>query len=314
MKRFLLSVVMLSVVVASGQAAPSGIPAKLEVANGKTANAFLQSLKDGTLTFQTQQAATSTTAPASKIKSLTFFLKYDAESVEQSFNNADYSDVIATLGSLLEPYWEFMSISNNLQTAFGMLVQSHLENGDFTQVQRAGEILLENSSPRLFLQGQVYTALAALSDTNTFAIAEKLCGEVDSEAAGLYLKACIERAKGNPAAASQIVTDIIADHGNDMDWMPVSELLSAHLYLDAGMTNYAVSAAMQVQHIYMGASRVAQDAAKFNAALNIDVEAARKTENAPKKVTKAAEEEEEQDSSTDTETTEEEEQDSSTEE
>ncbi len=277
MKRLLFSLVVLFAAAASGQVAQSGTPARLEVVNGKVVKAFLQSMEDGILTFQQSKSTRNVPAPADKIRSLTFYPKYDSVAVEHSFNEGDYSSVITTLGPVMEPYWDYMAISNNLQAAFGMLVKSHLREEDYAKVQSASEVLVESSNPDLVVQGQVYAALVALSNTTTNGVvasnslvrAEALLGEVDSEVAGLYLQACIERAKGAPQEASKIVAELIANHGNDLDWMPQSELLSAYLYLDQGITNSAANCARQVQSIY-GGSNIARDAEKFRATLPVE--------------------------------------------
>ncbi len=274
MKRLLLSLVVLSATAISGQAVQSGTPAEIEVANGKKVKGFLQSLENDILTFHPNRSSKEYPAPVDKIKGLTFFPKYDAFAVEQSFNTGEYSDVIITLGPMMKPYWEYMAISNNLQSVFGMLVKSHLANEDFDQVQRAAEVLMESKLPNLLAQGQIYSALVALSATTTnglvttngLAMAEKMRDEVESEAAGLYLQACIERAKGEPRKAIWTICGIISDHGNDMDWMPASEWLAANLYLDDGMTNSAANCARQVQSIYAG-SNIAIDAEKLRKTL-----------------------------------------------
>ncbi len=273
MKRLLFSLAVLSTAAAFGQVAQSGTPAQIEVAGGKKAKGFLQSLENGILTFQQVKSSRNIPAPVDKIDRLVFYPRYDAVAAEHSFNEGEYSTVIEILDSVMEPYWDYMSISNNMQAAFGMLVKAHLANGNFDQVERASDVLMEGSPPML-LEGQVYAALVALSDTTTngvattngLAVAEKLRGEVASEAAGLYLQACIEQAKGEPNKASRIVAEIVASHGNDLDWMPQTELLSAILYLDAGMTNSAVGTARQVQSIYAG-SNIARDAEKLVAKL-----------------------------------------------
>ncbi len=273
MKRLLFSLAVFSTATAFGQVAQSGTPAQINVVGGKTTMGFLQSLENGTLTFQQRKSSRNIPAPVSKIDGLIFYPKYDAVAIEHSFKEGEYSTVIDILDPVMEPYWDYMSISNNMQDSFGMLVEAHLASGNFDKVQRAADVLLEGS-PGLLLEGQVYAALVALSDTTTngvvttngLAVAEKLRGEVDSEAAGLYLQARIEQAKGEPTKASKIVAEIVAFHGNDLDWMPQTELLSAILYLDAGMTNSAVGAARQVQSIYAG-SNIARDAEKLAAKL-----------------------------------------------
>ena len=75
----------------------------------------------------------------------------------------------------------------------------------------------------------------------------------------LYLQACIERARGNPKAAFLLVNQIISEHANDLRWMPQSELLNVHLYMDTGLTNSAIQTARQVKNIYRN-SNIAVDA------------------------------------------------------
>lgn len=275
MKRVFLSLIILSATAISGRAIQSGTPAEIEVATGKKVKGFLQSLENDILTFHPARSSKEYPAPVDKIKGLTFFPKYDAIAAEQSFNAGEYSDVIITLGPVMRPYWEYMAISNNLQAAFSMLVKSHLANEDFDQVQRAAEVLMESHLPDLLAQGQVYSALVEISATTTnglvttngLAMAEKIRDELESEVAGLYLQACIERAKGEPRKAIWTICGVISDHGNDMDWMPASELLAANLYLDDGMTNSAANCARQVQSIYAG-SNIASDAEKLRKILS----------------------------------------------
>ncbi len=100
-------------------------------------------------------------------------------------------------------------------------------------------------------------------------MAETFRSEVESEAAGLYLQACIERAKGETRLAIWTLCGVIADYGNDLDWMPPSELLAARLYLDDGMTNSAANTARQVESIY-GGSNVASEAQKFKDSLPVE--------------------------------------------
>ena len=83
-----------------------------------------------------------------------------------------------------------------------------------------------------------------------------------SEAAKLYLLACVQRVQNEPKKAIQTVTSIIAEHGNDVEWLAPSELLSAQIYLDMAMTNSAVNTARQVMNMYAG-TYVSGDAARF---------------------------------------------------
>ena len=103
--------------------------------------------------------------------------------------------------------------------------------------------------------------------TGDIATAEKIDLELPSETAKLYLKAAILRAKKQPQAAIKVAVDVIADHGNDLDWMPANELLCAKLYLDMGMTNSAVQTARQVEHLYAG-THISADAKKMHELLD----------------------------------------------
>jgi len=278
MKRMLLSFMVMMVVAASGQ--QSGTPARIAIKNGKIVNGFLQGLENGKLTFQVNKSTRDIPAPIDKIKSLTFFPKktqYDPIAVEQLFQTGDYAGVISLLDPVMKPYIDYMSISNNMLSAYTMLVTAHRKQKDFDQVRRAGEILRSSDIPDLVLQGQTYTIFAELSnvttnglvETNSLVKAEKMCNEMKSEAAKLYMQARIEQAKGNPKAGMKLVCKVIAEHGNNMDWMPSSELLSAYLYFDMGLTNSVLGTAGQVESIYAG-SNISKDAE----GLRVKVEAA----------------------------------------
>jgi len=287
MKRISISLVVLAATSALAQepAAQSGTPARLEAINGKQAKVFLQRLEEGNLTFQAYRSTRDITVGIPKIKSLTFFPKYDAEAVQASFNAGDYPAVIATLGPLMEPYWDYMLIDNNLRDAFCILMAAHRENGDFPKVRQAAGLLMESGDPALVLRGQVNTALAALA-AGDLQTTEKIRTEVPSEAAGLYLQASIERANQQPKAALKTISVIIADHANAVEWLGPSELLCAYLYLDMigtspGITtNSALNTARQVKNMYTG-SHVAADARKLWVSLGGEaVEAAAAEEKA----------------------------------
>ena len=275
MKRLLIATAALALAGAvqgqkkkPAQVPQSGQPAVLEAGNGKKARVFLQSLENGTLVFEPYKSTKEISVPAGKVKYLEFVLKYDAAGVSKAFAGGDYAAVVATLGPLLEPYAPYMVIDNNLRDAFAMLMEAYRENGELPKARKAAEVLMESGNPALVLRGQVVLALAAIAEKE-FQTAEKIQAQVSSEAAGLYLKASIERAKGEPKAAIQTAIDIIADHGNDLDWMPPAELLCAQLYLDMGMTNSAAHTARQVEHIYAG-THISADAARLRAPLKMD--------------------------------------------
>lgn len=267
MKRMLLGLWMFAAMGAMGAPEQSGVPARLEAINGKKARVFLQRLEDGKLTFQAYKSNKDVTVEAAKIKSLTFFAKYDAESVVADFNAGDYAATIATLDPLLEPYWDYMVVDNTLREAFCMLMDAHRKTGDFPPVLKAAALLLASGDPGLMERGRISTALAALADGD-LETAEKIRKEMVSEAAGLYLQASIERANQQPRTAIQTVSVIIAEHANAVEWLGPSELLCAYLYMDMvgnapGITtNSARTTARQVKNIYAGSSEAA-DAQKL---------------------------------------------------
>jgi len=273
MKRLLISLAALATVCAAqGQkqkAEPQpGTPAVLEAINGKKARVFLQRMENAKLVFQPYKSTREISVEATKVKRLEFILKYDAEGVSQAFIAGDYAGVVATLEPLLKSYAPYMVVENNLRDAFAMLMKAYRENGDLPKARKAAGLLLQSGDPALVQRGQVVMALAAIAEGD-FATAEKIQSEVPSEAAGLYLKASLEQAKGDPKTAIKTVVGIIAEHGNDMDWLPPAELLCARLYLDMGMTNSAAHTARQVENIYAG-THISADAHRLREPLEVD--------------------------------------------
>jgi len=298
MKRIWIGLAALAAMgtMAQEQATQSGTPALLEAANGKKARVFLQRLEDGKLTFQPYKSTKDYTVPATKVNRLTFYPKYDAEAVEQQFNSGDYSAVISSIGSMMEPFWEYMVVDNNLRDAFCMLMDAHRKLGEFSEVRKAANILQETDDPKLVQRGQVNVALTAIAD-HDLETAKKIRDEVASEAAGLYLQASIERAEQRPTDAIKTVSGIIIDHANDVEWLGPSELLCAYLYVDmlgtnsVITTNSALHTARQVKNMYRG-THVAADAEKLWTSLGgADLEAAVAAERAEWKAKEKADRE-----------------------
>lgn len=271
MKRIIVSLITLSavVVLAQQEVTQSGIPAKLEAANGKKINVFLQSIAGESLTFQPFKSTKNITVPTSKINSLEFFPKYDAEEVNAAFIRGDFSAVKQVLEPLMSDYFDYMAIENNMRESFVVLYNSYRFSGDYDNAEKYASILLTLGDEELEMKGKAGLALIAI-EKKDLETAEKYRAELaeKSEAAGLYLQAAIERANGEPKQAIQTVTIIIKDHSNDLDWLPASELLSAYCYLDLTgtnsviSTNSAMNTARQVKNIYAGTA-VAADAAKL---------------------------------------------------
>lgn len=251
MKRVILGISLLASLSAIAQQTQPGTPAQLEVSNGKSANVFLQRIEGNTLMFQSVGSARNMPAPVGQIASLTFFPKYDAIGLERSFADADYEEVVLQYGRALAPYWAYMSISNNVQMDLLRLTRSYLKTGELEKVIEAANTLQASRHEPIRLQGQSFALQVALA-TNDVAAAEAVYASVESEPAKLFLGACIERAKQQPREAIKLLTQLIAEHGNELDWMPAAELLCAELYLDMEYTNSAVATARQVSRIYRG--------------------------------------------------------------
>mgnify|MGYP001827072146 CR=1 FL=1 len=282
MKRIIVSLIMFSTVAAMAQneVVQSGTPAVLEAPNGKKIRVFLQKLDGDNLTFQAYKSTKDITVPASKIKSLEFFAKYDAESVEMTYNQGDYDDTLSVLEPLMEDYLEYMPIQNNMRNVLAMFYDAYLRKDDFSNVRKLADILMACGDASFEVQAKVGLALAALAEED-FATAEQIRSELESPTASLYLEAVIERSQGNPKEALKTVADLIAEHGNDLEWLPDSELLAAYCYLDMTgtnsviTTNSAMYSARQVKNIYNG-SPVAADAEKLWISLGGDVVEAEK--------------------------------------
>jgi len=247
----------------------SGTPAMLEAANGKKMKVFLQTLENESLTFQLFKSPKNMTVPCAKIKSLKFFSKYDEAAVEASFNGGDYTAVCSVLDPLMVDFEQYMPIENNLYSVFVLHLKAHLGLEEYDKVRISADAMIANTFDyRQAMKGRVYKALAAIAEGD-FETAEKQRADIESKAALLYLKACTQRAQGQPKEAIQTVVNIIAEHGNDVEWLGPGELLSAHLYLDLALTNSALNTARQVKNMYAG-SNIGGEGAKLYAQLGGD--------------------------------------------
>ena len=75
---------------------------------------------------------------------------------------------------------------------------------------------------------------------------------VKTPAEKLYVQAVAERSDGKPKQAIQTVAKVITLHADESDWLAKSELLSAELYLELGLTNAADVTARQVDILHQG--------------------------------------------------------------
>jgi len=292
----------------AAEKAPTGIAAQLTVATGKTIPVRLQALENGKVTFKA--GSKEMTVPANKISRFEFSLNKEEfdfftgnkiisdEAVKEIFNTPDlgkreklgmifkqvlenvaadynagnYAEVVSAIAPYLTERTPYMQVENNLQETFLILMDSYRELGNFSQVKACTVPLLKSNDEHLILKAQVNNAMAAISEAD-FQTAEEIRGQIENEAAALYLEAWIKRAQGNPKEAIQVVTTVIAEHANEVEWTAPSELLSAYLYMDmistndVGITtNSAINTARQVKNIY-GGTAVAADAHKLWASI-----------------------------------------------
>jgi len=269
MKRFVLCCLLS--VAASGVVAQevAGVPAKLETANGKVVNSLLQGCSNGLLTFRLHRGKKEFTVPVSKVRKLTFVTKFDRARAKEAFDAADYGAAISVLEPALLPLKEYMVVDNDLRPAYRMLMLSYYGVGDFEKLNDAVKVVEGMNVPDYRTEAKVCSALVALAKDDV-AAAEEIRSELEksSPAAALYIKACTLRKKAAYRDAIWTATEVLAEHGNDLLWMPPTELLCARLYLDMGMTNSASLTARQVKHIYTG-TRIAVEAKRMRDQLGI---------------------------------------------
>lgn len=261
-----------TVLVVYGQEQP-GVPAKMTAVNGREFPVFLQGVDGDRIVFQLYKRPTNQNAPMKAIAKIEFVAQVDTAAAEQLFSTGDYTGMILKLKSELKPsvddYWDFMVVENNLQDVFVMLMKAYLRSGDIASANKAAGILLQNTDPSVQAQAESISLLAALGE-GRIEDAEALLAQIESAPGRLYMGASIERAKGNIDAAFQLTNQLIRDFGNDLGWMPQTELLNARLYLESGMTNSAMYTARQVMNIYKN-SDVGNDAAQLHSELVLEL-------------------------------------------
>ena len=244
--------IMVSVLFSSGVFASKNAPAVLQTKDGKALRVFLLSQQDGVLILRLEKGTSSKTVALDTVAMLKLPNgKLDPDSVQTLFNQAEYDQVIGLLDPILTPYGDFISVTNNLQSMFGVLMEAYYWNEDYVAAGKAAANLLGTQEKELHLKAQVIGALAGLGQGNTSA-AEAIQKQIQNPAAALYVRAEIERAQGNPREAIQTAVELIATHVNDLNWMPSTELLCAELYLEMEMTNSARATARQTEKIYVG--------------------------------------------------------------
>lgn len=263
MKRFLTSAVAFAALVSMGLAQDQpGVPARMQIVGlPKPLPVFLQRVEDGRFYFQRYRQNKDIAGPINKIAHLEFIEKFDLDGARELYRNGEFELLVSKMETEMKPsldeYWPYMRIDNNFQDVFCMLTHVYLELGEYDKATKAAAILIQSNNSSVHSTGQSVSIMIALKD-GRIEDAEALLEQIDSPTGVLYFRACIERAKKDPKAAIQLVTELIAEHGNDLDWMPKAELLSAYLYHDMAETrpdpylDSAKQTARQVKHMYAG--------------------------------------------------------------
>ncbi|MBN2704334.1 MAG: hypothetical protein JXR23_09000 [Pontiellaceae bacterium] len=264
MRRVVSIVLLLAAFVASAGAQQSGVPARMTIVGGNTADVFLQKVEDGNVIFQANRSSANRSGPVDKIFYLQFLSKLDGEMLINLFSTADYAGMIQSidqgLNSKTDQYWQFMSINNNYKKVFLMLMESYFEVGNYEQAAAAGEGFAQNEEDDLAAdKGRAMLIRIALMQ-DQIKEAEKRLEEVVTPPAKLYLTACIQQKKGEYKASIWSVADLLVQYANDLDWVPQAELLNAvsyRLWADDEVEPYmdsAISTARQVEHIHVDSS------------------------------------------------------------
>lgn len=266
MKRMVL--LLAGVVLSSSVFGEStGVAAILERQNGKAFQLKLTGNTGEFLTARLENAPQDTKYAVDDIKSLQFPVTVDLFDLDAKFAAANYKDIIEQLEPKLTPCFDYLAFRNNVESAASMLLKAYAWDGEYAKADDLARRLLENKNPAVIKQAQFYQIISYIG-LDRLDDAEKLRLELKNPPEKIYLKAYIERAKKQPKEAIQTAIELIADYGNDMDWMPQTEWLCAGLYLDMGMTNSAVSVAHQVSVFYEGMN-VGKEAEQLQAELQV---------------------------------------------
>jgi len=218
------------------------------------------------LTIRLDKSKANRTIPIDEVERLNVeHPTYDEALVQQHFDEAEYAAVITALEPIAAPVADYMGLPNNLQDAFGLLMNAYYWNGDLAKAQSAALDLSGTPHQALKLSAQKIQILTAIA-RDQLVEGESVLLDISDPVAKLYLTACMQRARGKAEAAIQTAVELIAKHPNDLGWMPLTELLCAELYLDLGMTNSAAATARQAEKFYAGTS-IGKEAQAFRETL-----------------------------------------------
>lgn len=238
--------------LSSAFAAESEAPAVLERQDGRGLQVFIKRLDATTITIRLDKATADTQLKIEEVKFLNFnHSPYDQQAVEKLFNQADYRGVINILEPVTAPYSGYVSIRNNLENTFCLLMNAYFENRNFEKSRRLATLLSANQNLEVRSKALVFQALSALNEGSAGSVTN-LLPQIINPAARLYVQACVEHAQKQPKAAIQTAVKLIAEYPNDKEWLPQTELLCAKLYYEMNMTNAAAVTTRQVQKFYAG--------------------------------------------------------------
>ena len=246
---------------------PKGVPALLEAINGKQARVFLQGATPTTLSFTGVSSTMVNAIPVDRVARLVFFPEQDVEQLEQEV--VQQIRRAHTLLEVLAPYEPYMAIPNTMQRLFLLQVNDWFVAGQDARAEAgAAQLLACTKEERMREHGLRYTLLLALR-SGDLAEAKALIDGMSEGAMRQYFEAEITAVEAGAKAAMMQVTQLIAVHANEVDWLAPTELLAAQLYLEMGMTNSAVQTAHQVASIYQG-SVMAMEAQSMMKQLDVD--------------------------------------------
>lgn len=233
-------------------AAGDGLPAILHKVDGRAWRVILLGDGGDHVIMRLEKSTVATKEPLANIARLEIsHPDYSETDVRQQFNQADFAAVIAALEPVAAPAALYMALPNDLQEPFSLLMKAWYHNGDSGPALAAARNLARNPDERLRLDAHVYGLLAALAD-GVPAEAEAFHLSIQDPAARIFGRACIERARGQPKKAIQSAVELIAGYPDDAQWMPLTEMMCAELYLEMGMTNSAAATARQTALLYKG--------------------------------------------------------------
>jgi hypothetical protein len=258
MRRIYLLLFMFSVfstTVFAGEDAP----AVLNGTDQRSTRVFLMGIDEQTVSTEDQKLRTKKQFESYDIELLEFTpvgyneneLKSLIKEAQTLFQRADYKALIDLIEPVTRPYGIYMSINNNLQETYGLLMEACSRSGQHELAGTIAANLMETKDKELLLKSRVCAAIAA-ANRKEFVTANGILLQIEDPAAALFARASIERADQRPQEAIQTAVEVIANHGDSMIWMPPTELLCAELYLENGRTNSAAVTARQTAKIYTG--------------------------------------------------------------